>query len=545
MNRTDLWICGGLAIAALTLATIGAEKSIPRSCPQTLTAEYLPESWEPDDDNGLDDSLKFLREMSIRPTDFIEASFPKLYGAAVSAVLFRRLGSGLDDLYAEEPIRFVRLAYRAGFAVTALFSAALVVMLFLAARTSCSRPASVVAALALMLNTGVLTHAHFAVYDVHLLFFETLLLFLMVRGTGSVWLGAVAGALISVKYTGALFLPAMILDQRLKAGTFPRLRSIAASIGLAGAVFVVLNPYVLLDAPRFLHDIGVIYFTRSSFKGFRGESLAFSSHFTNLVEGGVFLAVLSLAAVFLAAVSRRRLRIEQVGLAAFLVFYLLSGWSRFNAVRFSLPLLPPLALLVAPLVDRLLRWRPRLSTAGLLLGLLYSFGACCETDLLFYRDSRLAARRFVDERGFQRVAGMGRPAYIQPAVPERGAVWLRPAQAPAAQPSLYYRAQDLYRRVLGREPASPPVAPTNVDYYEVNRAQLVESDAVAVVLSSFDTSRYFAQPEAFPPTTLFLGDLIGGRLGYSVAGRFQTRTYLVSRVEFVNPEIVVLERLVR
>ncbi len=543
MKRTDIWICLGLALLAFILATIGSGMSIPRSAPTALAPAYLPESWEPDEDNGLDDSLRFLHNLSLRPTDFIEAAFPKEYVAAVYALVFRCTGISLDTAYSNHPEWFISAAYRAGFAVSALFFAGAVVLIFLSARLSFSRVSSFYAALGLALNVLALTQAHFAVYDVHLLFFETLLLYLILKGAAAPWLSVAIGLMASTKYTGLLFFPMVPITLFFRTGRFLRIGVVAGCLLIAGAVFLVLNPYAIIEFPQFLHDLGVIYFTRSFFKGFHGGQLAFMTHLDNLVAGGLFIAILTLAAVLAALLTKNRSRIEQVGLAVLFLYYLLSGWSRFNAMRFTLPLTAPLALLVAPFVERLMslrrKWVPILLSAGFV----WAFAVCCEADLLFYRDSRVMARRFIEEHRCTSVATFCRPAYVQPALPERMAVWLNLSQTQPRQTPLYYRLQSFYRRILGRAPAPSTNQGPDINHYELNRTVLASSAPECIVISSFDIGRYFAEPNAFPETTRFLRELITGRLGYRVAARFQTRTYLVSRIEFINPEIIVLERV--
>lgn len=543
MSRKDIGICCCLALSALILATIGSEKSIPKALPPPLAPHYLPESWEPDDDNGLDDSIRFLRELTLRPQDFIESSFPKVYVAAAEALVLHTAGDGIERLYASNPERFVHAAFRTGFAISALFFAGAVLFTFAGARAFHGPFESAFAALAVLLNVGVLTHAHFAVYDVHLLFFEALLLYLVLRGATLPWLTVAVALMASIKYTGLLFYPLAPLAVFIRSGRFPGPRDLLKSVGILAAVFLALNPYAAIELPRFVHDLGVIYFTRTMFKGFHGSGVAFGTHIDNLMEAGPFFVLLAAAAFVSAVFTRRRSMLQRLSLLAFLLYYMLSGWSRFNAVRFSLPLVVPLALLIAPLLESLLRFRRRLVTAFVCAGAIWAALACVEADSLFYRDSRIAARRFIDSHGCATVASLSRTAYVRPALPEGTGVSINLSQAAPAQPARYYRLQSLYRKLLRRPPAET-VAPEagDIDHFEINRRHLAALDPECIVLSSFDVKKYFDEPDAFPETTRFLNELIAGRLGYAVARRFKTPTYLVGQIEFVNPEIVVLTR---
>lgn len=538
----DQWLCAGLAVAAFALATIGSGRSIPEVAQAKLTEGYLPESWEPDDDNGLDDSLRFLRDLTISPTDFIEASFPKHYIAIAYAVVFHRTGDALDAAYADAPARFVRTAYLTGFAISALFFAGAAVLTFLTARIEQSRAASAVAALAIVFNTALISHAHFAVFDLHLVFFVSLLLYLFVRKADPVWLAVTIGAAASTKYTGVLLFPLVPLADYLQSGSIPRLSRLLKHLVIAGAVFLALNPMCLIELPRFVHDLGVIYFTRHSFKGFEGGAPGVVTLLTNVAVSSSVLAPLMLLGFVSAASRKSRSRIEIAGICAALTYYMLSAWSRLDGMRFCLPLLPPLALLLAPLIDRM-RAKGRalapIVTVPLLVG---GFAASIETVSLFYRDPRFEARRRLS--ACESVGVISRMSYVHPAAPAESATAFTLIGPKPRQSDLYYKLQRHYRRVLGREPPPPPPPPqdSGTDYYEANVTALESLEAGCLVLSSFDTARFFEQPGAFPATTRFLQDLLAERLGYRVVTRLRTRTHLVSHVDFLNPEIVILEK---
>lgn len=537
----DRWIAAALAALALILATMGGGNAIPHDAPQLLSDGYLPESWEPDDDNVLDDGLRFLRERTVRPGDFIEASLPRYYAAAVYALVFRRTGDGLEGLFVADRLGFVRTAYRTAFGITGLCFAAAAVLIYLCARTACGPVASFCAALAVVLNTGVLVHAHFAVVDVHLVCALSLFLLIALRGGSATFLAAAIGLMASIKYTGGMLFALVPAVMYMRTGSAPKLIRTALQFLVSAVVFIVLNPFTLIDLPRFVHDLGVIHFTRSTFKGFHGGALAFATHLTNLRDMSTPLAVLSAMALLYAITTRRRSKLQVLGVVTFLAYYMLTGWSRFNAQRFSLPLVVPLALLTAPLVESLLT---RAKTLGLVLvaaAYVWAGAAAVEADSLFYRDSRIVARAFIESRGYRRIGTFARPAYTQPSIPPGTAVSLHLVQPEPVKPDLYYRAQALYRRILGRPPA-PTTSPQDSDFAAGNRDMLTFAAPDAIVLSSYGFGRYLQDRQAFPTTTQFYEDLIGGRLGYTIVARVRTPTVLLRHVEFVNPEIVVLAR---
>ncbi len=543
MIIADRWIAAVLAALALLLATLGGGNAIPQAAPENLSDGYLPESWEPDDDNVLDDGLRFLREGTLRPGDFIEASLPRYYASAVYALVFRRGGDGLEHLFAADRFGFVRTAYRAAFGVTGLCLAAAAVLIFFCARTACGPVASACAALAVILNTGVLVHAHFAVVDVHLLCALSLFLLIALRGGSATLLAAVIGLMASIKYTGGMLFPLVPAVVYMRTGAPPKIIRTALQFLVSAVIFILLNPFTLIDLPRFIHDLGVIHFTRSTFKGFHGGALAFSTHLTNLRDMSTPLSILSVLAFLYAIMSRRRSRLQVLGLVTFLAYYALTGWSRFNAQRFSLPLVVSLALLIAPLVEVLLARTRRLGVAMVAAAYLWAGAAAIEADSLFYRDSRIVARASIESRGYRRIGTFARAAYTQPSIPPGTAVSLQLVQPEPVKPDLYYRAQALYRRILGRPPAPTPPAPdTQSDFATMNREMLTSAAPDAIVLSSYGFGRYLQDPQAFPTTTRFYEDLIGGHMDYTIVARVRTPMVLLRYAEFVNPEIFVLER---
>ncbi|MBI2837925.1 MAG: hypothetical protein HYX75_06410 [Acidobacteria bacterium] len=542
MIIADKWMAAALAALALVLATLGGGNAIPQAAPDRLSDGYLPESWEPDDDNVLDDGLRFLREGTLRPGDFIEASLPRYYASATYALVFRRAGDGLEHLFAADRFGFVRTAYRAAFGVTGLCFAAAAVLIYLCARTACGPVASACAALTLILNTGVLVHAHFAVVDLHLLCALSLFLLIALRGGSATLLAAVIGLMASIKYTGGMLFPLVPAVVCMRTGAAPKIIKTALQFLVSAVIFILLNPFTLIDLPRFIHDLGVIHFTRSTFKGFHGGAMAFSTHLTNIRDMSTPLAILSVLAFLYAIMSRRRSRLQVLGVVTFLAYHALTGWSRFNAQRFSLPLVVPLALLIAPLVETLLARAKTLGVALLAAAYVWAGAAAIEADSLFYRDSRIVAQAFIESRGYRRIGSFARPAYTQPSIPPGRGVGLHLAQPEPVKPDLYYRAQELYRRILGRPPAPAAPAPdAQPDFAAMNREMLISAAPDAIVLSSYGFGRYLQDPQAFPPTTRFYEDLIGGRLGYTIVARVRTPTTLLRHLEFVNPEIVVLE----
>ena len=261
------------------------------------------------------------------------------------------------------------------------FGTASVYLVYRLGRDAYSRPVGLLAAVFLAVEPLHVKYSHIAVTDVPATAFSLLALVLLLRaaqGGGRRWLAAgavAAGLATSTKYNlGSSALPAVVAAwyvccaetpglapaRRLWAWARLLLRRVAAPM-LAG--FIVASPFVVLDAPKFLHDFArQNAIMQRGWLGFENAGNGYWYNFNiNLAEAlGLVLLGLAVAGLLFAFVRRSRLDLI---IAPYLVFYFLyiSSWKEL-ADRYLLPLVPLLLLLAARLCVALFRVRPAVRT---------------------------------------------------------------------------------------------------------------------------------------------------------------------------------------
>ena len=238
-------------------------------------------------------------------------------------------------------------------------------------RVAFGRPAGLLAALFLAVAPLHVAYSHMAVTDVTASALSLLALLLLVeaaRGRGRRWLlaGAVAAGLAtSTKYNlGMLILPATVaaayvyrgeVARRVAAGgraalLWPRLVVARVYVPMLLA-FVAASPFIVLDAPSFVHDF--LLQNRIMARGWLGFEHAGNGFWYNLNVNldstmGVVLLILALAG--LAWALWRHTAVDLI-LAPYVIVYFayVSTWKEL-ADRYLLPVLPLLLLLAARLV---------------------------------------------------------------------------------------------------------------------------------------------------------------------------------------------------
>ena len=173
-----------------------------------------------------------------------------------------------------------------------------------------------------------------------------------------VFVGALAGLAAAAKYNGALVLApvvvALALDAlRRRRGLFRALLVPAAS---ACVVFLVCNPWVLLDYATFRKDFDFeVLHARLGHDGYETTN-GFAFHLReSLARGYGWIGLVSAGLGFVVALARRGLGAPaKVVLIGFpLLHFSLIGASALSFQRYMLPMLPFLALGTAVLVDAL------------------------------------------------------------------------------------------------------------------------------------------------------------------------------------------------
>lgn len=292
----------------------------------------------------------------------------------------------------------------AGRVLTAVLGSATVFLVFLAGWRLAGASAAVPAALFLAGNAVHVEKSRFVEVDVAMTFFAALsyLFFLKYADRGArrnLWLAAAAvGLAAATKYPGALLivnLPAALWIR----GERPVSGKLIFSGLLALLVFAAATPYVFLDFDAFRNDFaGQVHHMREGHFGREAEGAAGAwRHFTS----GFGVSLLLLAAVGGAAALRSRTKAFLLAPLPILLFALLSV-SRMQDPHYPLPVFPPIALLAAFALGRIVPLsgpRRRFLLAAATLVLLLDPGArILDLDRrLSAPDTRRLAREWIEQ----------------------------------------------------------------------------------------------------------------------------------------------------
>jgi hypothetical protein len=246
--------------------------------------------------------------------------------------------------------------------------------------------AGLVAALLVALSGLLIQLAHFGTPDSTTVFLVTVTLLVSyvaaVRPSrGSLALGgALVGLSAGTEYHMALL--AVPLTVAWLLGTPRRTASILLAFACSVAAFVVSNPYAVLDLPAFLsaldHTVRIRTIESSleyqdRFAGYGPDWLYVVRYPLGYGVGFAF-AILMMAGALNACLQRRK--IDLLLLSWIIPYALLVSIASAKFMRYSAPLLPPLALLAGGLLVQVLQLRKwvlqSLAAAALAFALLYS-----------------------------------------------------------------------------------------------------------------------------------------------------------------------------
>lgn len=307
------------------------------------------------------------------PLSFAYGSLPLYVQGTVSAAL--NLVSDRDwGSYSE--------LYRVGRTLTAIVDTLTVLVVYVLGRRLFGRAAGLIAAGLYALSVLAIQLSHFFAVDSWLTLFVTAALYLVIRFMDrptfgrSLVIGAVLGLAFATKASVPSLLVPVFFGYAYVFWKSPRKPDIviAAASGafLSLAVFTLFEPYALIRSAPFIHDI------RTQARIVRGETdIPFTRQFVGLTPGiyelknlfaytiGPGFLLGSIAGTIFAI--RRALTLRDVALAVPLLWILsyipvlITTEARF--LRYSLPLLPTLAVLTAGLLIWL-SLHPRLRLAG-------------------------------------------------------------------------------------------------------------------------------------------------------------------------------------
>src|SRR5712691_48551 len=330
-------------------------------------------------------------------------------------------------------------------------------------------------------------------------------------------LGFVRGVEHALLMAGAALALAAALAPRMPWAARLAQEDVAVVIVAAAAGFLIGTPYALLDSRGFLSDLALNHQTRFEYKGLVGASTSYLAYVRLMRDAltGPFVVATAAGAVVAAGRAGAGDGAAAVVLAGLLAPYLLVASSGHQALRFLAPALPAAAWLAAMGLAALPSAAAR--HAGAVLVLARAALGSVLVVRLFFVDSRLAARRWIEEH-----------------VPAGSTVDLianNPGYAPALPPGRSLRVVP----TLSRE-----MAPA--DRFAEAAARYPAEASPWLVLTASYYERFLEHPDQRPERARFFNDLLAERSGFEVAARFRQEDWLHPPVEFVDPEIVILRK---
>jgi len=260
--------------------------------------------------------------------------------------------------------------------------------------------------------------SHYAVNDVPLTFFVTIVLLAavkIVRSGERKWYalaGAAMGLGFATKYSAAFALLPVSLahflspEVQLKRLSCLRVRRLAIAVAIAGGAAIVGSPYFVLTPGKVIHDVyEALYLAgRHGFEGWQIDPSGGYVFYLKTLAWGFGWGLLFLALAGLAVAILRRLPQDLVLLSLPVTMYALMGRQQMYFARFVLPMVPALLVLGASLLEKIptsLANSRRSAIAGLIVGAL-AFTAQPLTSslrsdyLVTQTDTRTLAKRWIE-----------------------------------------------------------------------------------------------------------------------------------------------------
>lgn len=295
-------------------------------------------------------------------------------------------------------------------------------------------------------------------------------------------------------------------------------RTLLTAVVAGVALFLVLNPALFVRPFDFCRDVLQTATTTSRFKTISGGGTTFLSSFYNIVrlDGPAFALFGLLGVPFLFAARKGPLG----GFLVFgvLYFFVISSWSR-SFVRWTLPLLPVLAVAAGLLVARLTAIRRGALRSALLaivgLAAVATIAQSVLAPVAFLRDAR---------------AGPGR-AFLEslPAGTRIGLFDYR-TYVPAFPAGLVVEP---YVEAFDRFPPDTAAVRATIAAFEASAPDYV-------VLSWFK-NKFLNNPDRFPEHAAFFERLLDGRAGYETARYVKQEAFGTWIPFFRDPEFIVQE----
>lgn len=364
---------------------------------------------------GADNLRTSLRTAALSPKFFMYGPLP-MYLLNVARWVYEAVAGPLHLSVSDDGYRYMLL----GRAISATLGTLTIPLVFLIARRAGGAVAGLIAAALLAFAVIHLRDSHFFTVDITLIFFCVLAwaASMAMADHGARWTyvvaGAAFGAALACKYTAVFLAPMIVVAHACSPATPWRERTVkpwlrwalaaAVPIAIGSVVFLALDPMIVMYPDKFAQDVreqitgpllgGARPLWNAHFRGIQPQLY----WFTNLLPWGIGPAFMAAGLAGVVWLVTRRTRLAIAAAAYPLAHYAIAGQTVTPFMRYSLPIVPGLAVAAGVLGADLLRrpgWRrPALAGVTLVVALTAAYAA---SYMNIYRqpDARLAASALV------------------------------------------------------------------------------------------------------------------------------------------------------
>ncbi|MEM4346987.1 MAG: glycosyltransferase family 39 protein [Candidatus Altiarchaeota archaeon] len=512
-----------------------------------------PYKWHPDEVTIY--VLTMAKQMDPNPHNFISGSLHKYtVGLALLPYYLKlKLTGELDKIpltlkppYTNEQFKLMTNALLISRAISVVMGALIVLFVYLIAREVYNKRSAIISSILLAFTMSFVNFSHFATVDISTTFWIILSMLFIIKlikkqDMGYYLLsGLFIGFAISTKYTAGLmillfFISHLLFKEKISLNSLIN-KQFSLGFSMIFIGFLIGTPFAIIDFSNFKKDVITAITDVQLYKGIRNPYPGYISHIVNLINGmGLPLFLVSIIALTYTAL--KLIRIEdnsyKYTLLFFLfivLFYLIVGKWNFAPMRYTVPLLPFIAILNGKFFYDMLKFKKKITIFVLAFIIPYSFCYTISADILFINDSRYLATEWI-ERNIDKNSTI-ELYYYNPNIPENITVF---------QPKNNGSIEDFISGLESRKS----------DY---------------IILSSLYYERYLVDTNAFPERTKYFSDLINERKNYRIVAKFGRGIYnsggspgfgsiekldsvilrsltLKPNPEFVNPTILILKRI--
>ncbi|MEM2956640.1 MAG: glycosyltransferase family 39 protein [Candidatus Pacearchaeota archaeon] len=513
-----------------------------------------PEGWHPDEVTV--PTLQMAKEMDLKPNRFIHGSLHTyIVGLVLSPYYIKlKITNELSKtpttrkLIGKSPYidKLMTNSFIISRLISVIMGALIIFIVYLITSEVYNKNAALISSTLLAFTMSFVNFSHFATVDIPMTFWIILSMLFIIKlikkqDMGYYLLsGLFIGFAISTKYTAGLMILLFFISHLLSKEKISLNSLINKQFSLGFSMifigFLIGTPFAIIDFSNFKKDVITAITDVQLYKGIRNPYPGYISHIVNLINGmGLALFLVSIIALTYTAL--KLIRIEdnsyKYTLLFFLfivLFYLIVGKWNFAPMRFTVPLLPFIAILNGKFFYDMLKFKKKITIFVLVFIILYSFCYTISADILFINDSRYLATKWI-ERNIDKNSTI-ELYYYNPNIPENITVF---------QPKNKGFIEDFISGLESRKP----------DY---------------IILSSLYYERYLIDINAFPERTKYFSDLINERKNYRIVAKFGRGIYnsggspgfgsiekldsvilrsltLKPNPEFVNPTILILKRI--